>query len=151
MSYCAKCGNELGNDELYCSKCGAKVSDLNVLIKEDKKEQEVVQTNKLAVIGFIFSILAILFAIPLLPIFLGSFDYEEIEFRFVDYNVLIAGIFIGLALGFSIKGFIRGIRSRCHKKLGFAGVIISGLAFVYTILVIFFIVLCFGGAFKGLF
>lgn len=146
MSYCAKCGNELGNDELYCSKCGAKVSDLNVLIKEDKKEQEVVQTNKLAVIGFIFSIPAIIFAIPILPVFLS-----DIEFRFVDYNVLIAGIFIGLALGFSIKGFIRGIRSRCHKKIGFAGVIISGLAFVYTILVIFFIVLCFGGAFKGLF
>ena len=145
MSYCAKCGNELGNDDLYCPKCGTKVSDLNILIK-NKKEQEVVQTNKLAVIAFIFSIPAIIFAIPILPVFLS-----DIEFRFVDYNIAIAGIFIGLALGFSIKGFIRGIRSRCHKKLGFAGVIISGLAFVYTILVIFFIVLCFGGAFKGLF
>lgn len=108
-------------------------------------------TNKFAVAGFILSIPAFICAIPFLPIFLASFEYDEIGFNLVEYNALFAGLLIGLALGFSVPGFIRGIKRKCHKKLGLAGVIISGIAFVYTVLTIFFIFLCFGGAFKGMF
>lgn len=144
MNYCPKCGNELNKGDLYCSNCGTKTSDLNLLVKDNKESKEIIKSNNLAVSGFILSIPALIFSLSTLPIFC----IQEVEFRFFDYSVLLSGVFVGLALGFSIRGFIVGIKRRIHKKIGLAGVIISGIAFVFLALVIFFVLLCFGGAFK---
>ena len=103
MKYCKHCGAELSDEAAVCSKCGCSVAS------EYGEVQEPLKKNKLAIAGFVLSLVSLvlnLYAIPAV---------------------------IGLVL--SIVGLVQIKKGGYNNKgLAVAGIIISAVAIVWDVL-----------------
>ena len=106
MKYCSHCGAELLDEAVLCPKCGCWVKEESMATTEIKEK---LKTNICALLGFILSLISVLF-------FANFFGW-----------ISLAGLVL------SILGLVQIKRNSDQKGRGFsiAGIIIGSIFFLY--------------------
>lgn len=124
--FCKNCGKEIDDKAMVCPNCGVGTDNLSVMT--DKGENTNRKANPCAIIGFIFSLIAML----------STFIV------FVYWVAFAAGLVL------SIIGYVKAKKLNSGKGLAIAGIVLCSVSVLLWVLVFFVILAAVGGLFNGI-
>jgi hypothetical protein len=98
MSYCSKCGAQIGEGDPFCGKCGAKVATPVISQpKEARVEAKKVGTSCLAIAALVLGILGLLLSPLSIPaIICGALGVGRTgEGKMGGHGIAVAGLVLG--------------------------------------------------------
>lgn len=133
--YCKYCGEQIADKAVYCVHCGVFLNGVpqSERAAEPQRLNRPERVNGLSLAGFILAISSIVLGMVLV--------YINVSHHAGAYLQLFCVIPLAAALGLSIAGTVRAKKTKSGLGFGIAGIVISGGAFVLSVLYFIFMLL----------
>ncbi len=133
--YCKYCGGQIADKAVYCVHCGVFLNGVpqSERASEPQRLNRPESVNGLALSGFILAISSIVLGMIL--VYINVSHYAGMPLQFFCAIPLVT------ALGLSIAGTVRAKKTKSGLGFGIAGIVISGGAFVLTVVYCIFMLL----------
>lgn len=121
--FCKHCGKEIDDKAMVCPNCGVGTDNIAAMARTS--EENVSKANPCAIIGFIFSLVAVIF------------------------TFIVFVYWVAFAVGFvlSIIGLVKAKKLNSGRGLAIAGIVICCLSVLIWVLVFFVLLAAIGGIF----